>query len=265
MNTREQQTITTEDFYKDFKLYDRTSAKCNQGFYTKMLDKAVDDLEAILSNHNKLNVIRFDLYFTLPDNSEDYVQVQPEEANSYVSRFFKNLQDQMVSWSIPDKETGKTKNRKLKRSQIAYQSAMEFSTGKLLHFHCYVAYRGLASAYPNKETGVSGSTLTDESGSYIGIYRKIVETWKAVVPDGYGRAHFSIYKDRVTGEVHNNHFYSIGRTSKTFQADIEDCIYGLSYICKVFSKNSVQVENARRFNSSQRIKRGPCPMDLRAA
>lgn len=263
MNKRDQQTITTEVTYKDFKLYDRTAVKCNQGFYTRMLDKAVDDFEAILSNHNKLNVVRCDLYFTLPDNPDNYVQIEPEKANSYVSRFFKNLQDQMVSWTIPDKKTGKPKNRGLKRNQISYQSAMEFSTGKLVHFHCYIAYKGLATDYPNKETGISGSTLTDQNGEYIGIYDKIVKTWKSVVPDGYGRVHFPIHKDEVNNITYNNHFYSIGRTSDTFQADIEDCIYGLSYICKVYSKNSIEVENARRFNSSQRVKRGHYPMELR--
>ena len=265
MAKRNRQPITKEPTYKDFTLYNRTRSKSQDGFYTEMLDKTIDNCEAILSNHNKLNVIRFDLYFTMPEDEEHYVQVEAEEANKYVSRFFKNLKDQMVTWAIPDEKTGKLKNRKLKRNQIAYQSTMEYSTEKLVHFHCYIAYKGLASNVSSKKSGHSGSTLRNQNGDYIGIYQKIVNIWKATAPNGYGRVHFPKYKDRVTRETYNNHFYYIERGSKTFQADIENCIYGLSYLAKVYSKNVAGNENVRRFNNSRSIKRGPTPVELKGS
>lgn len=243
MTKREHRSIIIEPFYRDFELYNRTEKKCREGFYEKMLENTIDDLEAILSNHNKLNVIRFDLYFTKPDNDTGYTRIEPDEVNGYVSRFFNSLQEKMVRLKK------KGKNRGLKRSQIAYQFAMEETTEKLVHVHCYIAYKGLAQQD-------KGSRIADRrTKKKVGMYEIIEDTWKSVVPSGSGRVQFG-----TPGK--DNHFYSIERGSKDFQKKIEDCIYGLSYIAKVYSKNTIEVDNTRKFNSSRRIERGHCDITL---
>lgn len=240
MKKREHRAVTTDQFYKDFELYSRTEAKAKEGFYEVMVERAIDDLEAILSNHNKMNVIRFDLYFKKPVDDE-YFRMNPRDVNPLVSRFFKSLKGKMTRWQKDGK------NRGLKSNQIAYQYAMEETSEKLVHVHCYLAYKGLAQQ-------ANGSRIADkQSGEKIGIYRMIEESWQSVVPDKHGRVWFS----------DTNHFYYIDRNSDDFQDKIENCIYGLSYIAKVFSKNTIEVDNSRRFNGSQRIKRGHHPIELK--
>lgn len=240
MIKREQRPIIKDGFYRDFELYNRTTEKAQDGFYEVMVRNAVDDIEALLSNHNKVNVVRFDLYFKKPD-TDKYSKMKPEDVNPLVSRFFKNLKNKMARWKKNDKSRG------LKCNQIAYQYAMEETPEKFVHVHCYLAYKGLAQQH-------NGSTIYDgKAEDKIGIYKMIEESWISIVPNNLGVAWFSS----------PNHFYAIDRNAQDFQSNIENCLYGLSYIAKVFSKNTIEVDNSRRFNSSQRIKRGPHPVELK--
>lgn len=240
MDKREQRKVCTQSHYKGFELYNRTESKSAEGFYEVMLDNITDDLEALLSNHNKVNVVRVDLYFKMPVTDE-YYRVDPETVNSLASTFFKNLKAKMVRW----KKNGKS--RGLKSNQIAYQYAMEDTSEKLLHVHAYIAYKGLAQQKAGERFCDAGTK------DKIGIYKMIEDTWVSTVPDGLGKVWFS----------NRNCFYYIDRNSDDLQDRLEDCIYGLSYIAKCFSKNTIQANNTRRYNASQRIKRGHHPIELK--
>lgn len=240
MNKREQRKIYTGSHYHGFELYNRTQEKCAEGFYEVMLSNTKDDLEALLSNHNKVNVVRVDLYFKKPVTDE-YHRVDPATVNELMSKFFKSLKAKMVRW----KKDGKS--RGLKSSQIAYQYAMEDTPDKLLHVHAYIAYKGLAQQK-------DGERFTDiTTGKKIGIYKMIEDTWVSTVPNGLGKVWFS----------ERNCFYYLDRNSIDLQDKLEDCFYGLTYISKVYSKNTVQADNTRRYNASQRIKKGHYPIKLK--
>lgn len=231
MKKRDSNEVTYEPHYRGFSLYKHRN-KTSKGHYVKVLDDSISGLEEMLSHHNKINVIRFDLY--LKDSDGEYIEDQ-HGTSRHVSRFFKNVKVALRKWE----KNGK--NRGIDR--IFYQSVREQSKEKRTHYHCAIAFKAVAQ---------DASRIYDTAGEeYIWAYKIIADTWKKVCKNGV--VNFG-------SKGHCNHFYYIDRNSPYFIETVARCIKGLSYLAKVNTKD--MTDNARKFNSSQSLGRGNTPIEL---
>ncbi|MEA2120566.1 YagK/YfjJ domain-containing protein, partial [Halovibrio sp. HP20-50] len=232
MKQKEHNTIIHSQTYKGFELYSNKE-KALDGFYLKVIDKTITGLEEMFSNHKKLNVFRFDLYFK--NNQNQYIEAK-DDTNELVSTFFKNLKARLKRWKNYNKKQETVEHRKIKR--ILYQSVRERSREKRTHYHCLLAIPAQAQD--------DGKVFWDDGlEDYVWIYKIIVETWKAVCP--YGIVNFG-------SQGYQNHYYYLNYSSPTFNDEIEDCIRGLSYLAKVYSKE-IDIKHSKKFTSSSKMKR----------
>jgi hypothetical protein len=239
MKKREHNNIIQESSYKGFQLYSHKE-KSIDGFYLKVLDKTINGLEEMLSNHNKLNIFRLDLYFK--NNKNQYIEAN-DDTNELVSEFFRRLKAKIRRWKNYNKNQECIEHRKIKR--ILYQSVREQSREKRTHYHCMLAIPAQA-----QEDGAI--YWDDNQQDYVWLYKIIVETWKAVCP--YGIVNFGT-------EGYCSHYYYIDRNSETFHEEMRDCIRGLSYLAKVYSKD-IDVKHSRKFTSSYPMKKGKTEVKL---
>jgi hypothetical protein len=87
------------------------------GIYTHMMKGILDQVEAMLSHHNKVFLLRFDLHQHNYSNTSDHV-----------SRFFKSLSEHL--------------RHKYKLKRFSYVWVREQEKAKQQHYHCFILLDG---------------------------------------------------------------------------------------------------------------------------
>jgi hypothetical protein len=111
----------------------------NKSIYPAILIPALEQIDAMLSHHNKVYLLRFDLHLPNTDTP-----ISDAEGKALISAFFKSIKEKLST-----KKEGSL-------ARVAYQWAFEVEKAKKGHYHCWIAVDGNKKQKPGSIKDKSG-------------------------------------------------------------------------------------------------------------
>lgn len=179
-------------------------------------------LARILSNHNRIAVMRFELKF--PNGYTGNVEI--------ISKFFDSLR-----WRLKNDLAQKTANRnRTIHSEVGYVWVKELSAACGWHYH--------VTLFVNYDVYNCFGLI---NGKNINMYNRLLFSWASAL---------GLSIDLAKGLVHipNNPIYKLDCRSETFNEDIHEVLYRLSYLAKLKTKPYGDGSGGRFFGTSNRRK-----------
>lgn len=145
-NQKAKKNVTYSPTYQGLEI--NTGKYKNLGVYTNMLKPMLNQIEALLMHHSRIQLLRFDLHLPVTE------LMTASTGNLVVSNFFKQVKQDLASanWS--------------RQKNVIQGWAMEVGESDNVHYHCYI---GIASTV--RLGTFYGDTLT-------GLWKLLYNRWE---------------------------------------------------------------------------------------
>jgi len=184
---------------KEYRGYSVNQNKERKGLHVPILDKIIDQTEAMLSHHHQALAIRFDLRYP-----EGFTPTLDD--NEYASGFFKKLKKRLSKkkWRVEKSVT-----------RIAYGWVREVSKDKGNHFHCFL---------------ILNAQHIDRCLVRDPLYAELNSAWCSAIGDPAQVLEGKHLVDLTDNGTRKTHFKRNDRKS------INDFVYHCSYMAKSRTK-----------------------------